>query len=248
MTSADFLQLDFPADVWFGGVRYESAEHALTTALAASDANRPQVVLGVLRAKFDQNSELADRLIDLTPAQLRSTHLAPDHDLWSAADIEAALLQVREETAGLEVMRAGMILAAHGSLVLMGRDSDLGGDLVDSAQRVGLEIDPPVDEPSLTALEDAMAEAFATRWGPVSADLFELGKTVLLYLSMEGLTDDSEEYEQARAEAHRVMQESAERLELGDRLWTILEEHGSDPGEINAILKKIVLHAVGRRP
>lgn len=236
------------AEVWAGGQRYESAEHALLAVLASADASEDRGVLirEVLRDKFARNHDLGDRLIETEDDELKELELTPTHDLWTGEEILRGLLDVRDELAGQEVMRTGMLLATHGSLVLMGRDSDLGEDLVEGARKAGLVAEIPTDADSLSVFEEAMAEAIAERWGDTTAELFEMGKTVLLYLSMEGLGTEDPEYQQAREETRKVLQESADRLEIDEKFWEILERYGSDPDRITAILRAVVDAALGR--
>ena len=234
-----YLSPSFPADVWHGATRFESAEQALLTLLAVEAADKPTIMLDVLRDKFARHPELGERLIQTPVSDLADAALAPSHALWTADDIHNALTRVRRELAGQEVMRTGMLLATHGSLVLMARESDLGPDLVEGAQRAGFDTDAPTDSPSLSAFEDAMADAIARKWDDTIVELFEMGKTILLFLSMDGLADEEPEYRDARDETRRVLQESADRVGIGDRLWTILDEHGGDPERITDILRTV---------
>ena len=238
--SNDSFQLHHPAEVWYGGKRYDSAEQALLAVLADDPDDKDEVLLEVLRDKFARHAGLANELLEADASGLAQTELTPSHDLWTAEEARAALTRVRKELAGQEVMRTGMLLATHGSLILMGRESDLGDDLVEGARRAGLKVPPPTDSPALTAFEEAMGEAIADKWGDDVVELFEMGKTILLFLSMDGLADEEPEYRDARTETRNVLQESADRLGLSEELWIILDEHGSDPEKISDILRAVV--------
>ena len=241
--STEYLTTPYPAEVWHGGKRYESAEKALLALLADGGADKQAILLEVLRDKFARQHDLGILLIDADPATIEKLDLSPSHDLWSGDDVRTALLRVRLELAGQEVMRTGMLLATHGSLILMGRESDLGDDLVEGAQHVGLSATVPTDSPALSSFEEAMAEAISEKWGDVVVELFEMGKTILLFLSMDGLADEDPDYKEARDETRKVLQESADRIHLSEELWVILDQHGSDPEQITAILRAVVIAA-----
>lgn len=234
-----YLSPAFAADVWHGATRFESAEQALLTLLAVEAADKRTVVLDVLRDKFARHPELGERLVQEPASAIDQADLTPPHELWTADDIREGLVRVRRELAGQEVMRTGMLLATHGSLVLMGRESDLGADLVEGAHRAGFDTDVPTDSPSLTAFEDGLADAISRKWGDTVVELFEMGKTILLFLSMDGLAEEEPDYRDARDETRRVLQESADRVGVGDVLWSVLEDHGSDPNRISDILRVV---------
>ena len=80
--SNDSFQLPHPAEVWYGGKRYDSAEQALLAVLADAPDDKATVLLEVLRDKFARHPDLTGELIEADASALAQT----DHcrSLWQA--------------------------------------------------------------------------------------------------------------------------------------------------------------------